>query len=79
MKATLCQMRPGEEAMVIEIRTNDEKHLRKLAAMGLLPGAMVTLIQRLPACVFRVGESEFACDDNIARMVAVERRGHRIA
>lgn len=65
-------MRPGEEARVVEIKADDPSQLKKLVAMGLLPGTVVTLVQRVPVCVFRVGESEFACDESISRTVLVE-------
>ena len=70
-RTSLSEMHPGQEARVVEIKTNDPSQLRKLIAMGLLPGTIVTLVRRAPVCVFRVGESEFACDESISRAVLV--------
>lgn len=38
----------------------------RLAAMGVLPGAEVELVQRFPAFVFRIGHGEFAVDEGLA-------------
>ena len=40
---------------------------------GLVPGARIRLIQRQPACVVKVGETELALDPEIARDVLVAR------
>ncbi len=42
-----------------------------LAVFGLVPGVEVTLIQRRPSCVVRVGETDLALDPEIAREVVV--------
>lgn len=44
-----------------------------LAVFGLTEGAEVTLLQRYPACVVQVGETELALDAEIARELLVER------
>jgi DtxR family transcriptional regulator, Mn-dependent transcriptional regulator len=45
----------------------------KLAAMGVLPGAELRMVQRYPAYVFRIGHAEFAVDEEMARHVRVHR------
>ncbi|MBI2403138.1 MAG: FeoA domain-containing protein, partial [Gemmatimonadetes bacterium] len=44
-----------------------------LVALGVLPGVEVTLLQRYPAFVMRIGHAEFAVDDELARRVHVGR------
>jgi len=44
-----------------------------LVALGVLPGAVVTLLQRYPAFVVRIGHTEFAVDDQLARRIHVSR------
>ena len=44
-----------------------------LAAMGVVPGAELELVQRFPAYVFRIGYGEFAVDEGLARLIRVRR------
>jgi Fe2+ transport system protein FeoA len=39
---------------------------------GLGPDAEITLVQRQPACVIRIGETELALDPDIARDILVQ-------
>jgi len=43
----------------------------RLASAGVLPGAEVTLLQRWPAFVLRLGYAELAVDRETARMIRV--------
>ena len=43
----------------------------KLAAMGVVPGAELELVQRFPAYVFRIGYGEFAVDQELAALIRV--------
>ena len=49
----------------------DAGALRKLVAMGVLPGADIVLLQRSPVFVFRLGYAEFAVDHGLAERVRV--------
>ena len=51
----------------------DPEHPRaaRLAALGILPGVPVRLVQRYPAFVLRVGFAEIALDEQMARLVRV--------
>ena len=46
---------------------------RKLAALGVLPGVQVVLLQRSPAFVFQMGHAEFAVDAGLAGHIRVRR------
>ncbi len=46
---------------------------RKLAAIGVLPGVGLVLVQRSPAFVFRIGHAEFAVDAELADRIRVRR------
>ena len=43
----------------------------KLAALGILPGVRVRIVQRSPAWVLRVGRTEIALDDTLASRIRV--------
>jgi Fe2+ transport system protein FeoA len=45
----------------------------RLASAGVLPGAEVTLVQRWPAFVLRIGYAELAMDRETAGLIRVRR------
>jgi Fe2+ transport system protein FeoA len=45
----------------------------RLASAGVLPGAELTLVQRWPAFVLRIGYAELAIDREIAGLIRVRR------
>lgn len=45
----------------------------RLASAGILPGAEVTLLQRWPAFVLRIGYAELAIDRETASLIRVRR------
>jgi Fe2+ transport system protein FeoA len=49
----------------------------KLTVFGLVPGAELTLLQRHPSFVIRVGETELGLDAEIAREIRVRRERRR--
>lgn len=70
---TAADLKPGEEATLICLGDTTSKRHRTLTVFGLVPGARIRLIQRQPACVVKVGETELALDPEIARDVLVAR------
>jgi Fe2+ transport system protein FeoA len=60
---------------VAALATRDPERLQKLMAFGVLPGAPITLLQRRPAFVFQIGQTQVAVDERIAAdiLVAAER------
>ena len=61
------QLRTGQTASVLSLSGDRNR----LAIFGLVPGTEITLLQRRPACVVRVGETELALDREIARRILV--------
>jgi DtxR family Mn-dependent transcriptional regulator len=45
----------------------------RLASAGVLPGAEITLLQRWPAFVLRLGYAELAMDRETARLIRVRK------
>ena len=45
--------------------------MQKLIAMGIMPGALVKLIQKFPSYVFEAGHTQFAVDEQIADSIYV--------
>lgn len=58
-------------AVVAYVHMHNRDALRKLLAIGLLPGTELKLLQRTPALVFQTGRCQFAIDEEMARHVIV--------
>ncbi len=71
----LAEAEAGEEAVIAYLRTDDTYDLRKLMSIGALPGTSVVVKQRFPSFLLRMGESEFAVDEQMARSIYVRRHG----
>jgi DtxR family transcriptional regulator, Mn-dependent transcriptional regulator len=69
----LTELGPGEVGSVTCLQDPASGPACKLAAMGVLPGVDLRMVQRYPAYVFRLGHAEFAVDEEIARHVRVHR------
>ena len=67
----LSELRKGQRGQIAYIHTNDRKMLKKIMAMGALPGLSITLAQRFPSYVFQIGQSQFAVDKNVADQIQV--------
>ena len=67
----LSELQKGQSGKIAYIHTNDRTMLRKIIAMGALPGLSITLVRRFPSYVFQIGESQFAIDKNVADQIQV--------
>ena len=70
---SMSDLRQGEEGAIAYVQTGDSDKLKKLMAMGILPGEAVTLERRFPSFVFSVGRSRFAVDEGMAEAIFVRR------
>jgi len=67
----LSEVKKGQEGKIAYVCTNDRETLRKIMAMGALPGSAVTLLLHFPSPVFQIGESQFAIDRDMAEKIRV--------
>lgn len=67
----LSDMHPGQHGMIVSLDHGDVDSLRKLLALGILPGAGVSVQQRSPSFVLRVGRTQLAVDAQIASAIRV--------
>ena len=70
----LKDMQTGRKGKIAAISTDDVVTLRKLTALGIMPGFDIILIQRYPAYVVQVGFTQVALDDGIASDIVVAFR-----
>ncbi len=64
--SALSQLTLGQTGKVAYIYSTESGQLQKLTAMGILPGAPISLIQNFPSYVFQVRQTQFVVDKEIA-------------
>lgn len=69
----LTELNVGEVGTVSCLEDPGSGPTARLAAMGVLPGARLLLVQRYPAYVFRLGYAELAVDRFLATRIRVRR------
>ena len=69
---TADELESGERAKVLCLGASATDRHRTLTVFGVVPGAEIQMIQRQPACVIQVGETELALDPVIAQDILVE-------
>lgn len=72
--SSLVDVDKGTKGKVLYLHTMDNRKLQKLMAMGILPGVSVEVIQRFPSYVLKIGNSQIAMDEEMARDVFIRLR-----
>lgn len=67
----LTELKAGQMGEIAYLAISDGQKMQKMMSMGVLPGNRLELIQRFPSYVFKVGNSQFAVDDVLAREIHV--------
>ena len=75
---TVRDLDRGETAEVVSL-SGDASRNNTLTVFGLAPGSEIRLIQRQPAYVIRIGETELALDGEIAGEIVVKRSTSEMA
>jgi len=71
----LTELKPGEPGEIAYLAASDVRKMQKLMSMGVLPGTSVTLLRTYPSYIFKVGQSEFAVDEELAGEIFVRKEG----
>ena len=69
----MSRLRQGENGLIAYVHSADSEKLKKLMAMGILPGEEITLERRYPSFVFTVGYTRYAVDEGMASAILVKR------
>ncbi len=56
---------------VVRLLSASGGHLRKLTALGVLPGVKIEILQTYPAYVLKIGYTQIALDYNLAKNIIV--------
>ncbi len=70
--STLDYLGTKTQGVITAIRNKDDKIVKKLLAMGVHTGMQITLEQRFPSFVIRVGRTRIAIDKDIASSIKVK-------
>ncbi len=57
---------------MVHVLGDDGARAERLAALGVTPGARVTVLQRFPGFVFVCDQTELAVEPEVARVILVE-------
>jgi DtxR family Mn-dependent transcriptional regulator len=74
--ARLSELDPGAEGEIAYVLSEDPEKLKKLMAMGILPGMRVQLVRQFPSYVFDIGHTQYAVDREMADEIYVRLTGH---
>jgi DtxR family Mn-dependent transcriptional regulator len=72
---SVADLEKNEPAVIAYLHSEEASDLRKLMAIGALPGTELTLHQRFPSYVIELGRSRFAIDRELAGKIYVRRTG----
>ena len=68
----LSALRSGARGRVVRVARDLTPRAERLAAMGVTPGATVTVLQTFPGIVFECDQTELAIERLVARSIWIE-------
>jgi Fe2+ transport system protein FeoA len=68
----LSGMDPGRRGRVVRVTRENPDRADRLAALGVTPGASITVLQRFPGVVFLCDQTELAVEPAVAGAIVVE-------
>jgi len=74
--APLSELKVKDRGSVAYLHAKDHSQMKRLMAIGVLPGARISLLQKFPSYVFKIGESQFAVDKTLASDIYVRLFKH---
>ena len=68
----LSTLAPGTRGTVVRVTRDLTSRAERLAALGVTPGAQVSVLQTFPGIVFECDQTELAIERLVARAIWVE-------
>jgi DtxR family Mn-dependent transcriptional regulator len=69
----LCDLSPGESGTVVHVEVQDAHRSHRLMALGVTPGAKITVLQTFPGVVFLCDQTELAVEHAVAAVIVIRR------
>ncbi len=73
----VSSLRAGDQAIVVEVRAHVEGRADRLLALGVTPGAGITVLQTFPGIVLLCDQTELAIERTVAESIFVRSRESR--
>ena len=73
----LTSLAVDERGVVVEVCAHESGRVDRLLALGVTPGAAVTMLQTFPGVVFLCDQTELAVERSIADAILVRRQEPR--
>ena len=70
----LSSLTEGAGGIVVEVRAHAAGRVDRLMALGVTPGARITMLQRFPGVVFLCDQTELAVERGVADAIFVRDR-----
>lgn len=67
----VSSLREGARGVVVEVRAQSEGRADRLLALGVTPGASVTVLQTFPGLVLLCDQTELAVERGVAEAILV--------
>jgi len=74
---SLLQLIPGERGVVVRVDSDMKDRFDRLVALGVTPGASVTVLQVFPGIVFLCDQTELAVERSVAAAIRVADEGRQ--
>ncbi len=68
---SLSGLGAGAKGNIAYLQTKNKEQMQKLLSIGAIPGVHITLMQKFPSYVFKIGHSQFAVDKELAQSIYV--------
>ncbi len=68
----LSTLKTGNSGKVTSLQTKDEAIIRRLMIMGVVPGISVTLEQKFPSYIIKLGRSRATLDHETATLIYLD-------
>ena len=73
----LSRMRDGARGIIVDVRSTNEGRADRLLALGVTPGAGITVLQTFPGIVFMCDQTEMVVERDVAASISVRPEENR--
>ncbi|HBC89162.1 MAG TPA: hypothetical protein DCZ94_19660 [Lentisphaeria bacterium] len=67
----LSALSQGQGGKIAYIHTRDKAEMQKMMSIGVVPGMKIKMLQNFPSFLFKLGNSQFAVDESMAKEIFV--------
>jgi DtxR family Mn-dependent transcriptional regulator len=69
----LADFEVGSKGRIVFIIPSEAARLGRLSSIGIAPGSIIKLLQKMPSCVIQIDETTVALDPDIAKEILVKK------